>query len=531
MPIIIPSKNIYGDPKIKIIRNNNIDAVELKHYDAKKDVILNENIFNAKDNAEANAVENSTRYDVDYKSRGNSNGGIQSFSYSSFLPYYSGHLIRIPISQGLETITDLFGGKSDNGEYKISISYGGIMEKGRIICDIDFDYALQVNSQYADYYEMIDPTSFVYQQESSETLDSFRPPLSIEAYPVDSASSKPVVSIEERNETINKSDESTITVYETLVYSGYFLQRVGGTRIFSLQNGVVIGTEEPVQIGEYEKFTPTEAHISINGDKIVLKLDEVVSRFGNGKNVFEVAGNELMQATNIVVDGEHLYRYNDRYAEKIIQQYENGKGTAEINCSIFPILVGALQTDFLTYDETINGIFVSKSGNSLVLNGTALDKTSILVSNPSLKEGRYFLEIPTQSGIGFALVHGEYGTTAVYGDKDVYVDLHDYESVGIFVDIEKGTRLENYIVGDIVSHESLVINWKFRYTDVCQRKRTRRAYFHKPRRDTETVPCRWNECLLRRFDNAKSDCKRNVILIIFSKTLLTNKKSSAKIMV
>lgn len=461
MPIIIPSKNIYGDPKIDIVRKNNIDAVEFKHYDAKKNVVLNENIFNVTDTAEAIVVENSARSDVDYRvvytPLEESYFGRQSFSYSSFVPFYSGHLISIPIRQGNETITDVFGGKSENGEYKISISYSGKMEKGRIICDIDFDYPTEENPEYANYYEMIDPNSFVYQQESSENLDGFRPPLSIEAYTVDLASSKPVVSIEERNETINKNDESTITVYATLVYSGYFLQRVGGTREYFSRNGVVT-SEDTVQIGEYERFTPTEAHISINGDKIVLKMDEVVSRFGDGKNVFEVEGNELMQSTNIVVDGENIYRYNDRYAEKIIQQYANGKGTAEINCSIFPVLVGALQTDFLTYGETINGISISKSGNSLVLNGTATDRTSILVSRPSLKADRYSIEIPKQQGVEYALAHGEFqATVSRFGYKDVYVDLQDFEFVEIFVHIEKGTSLNNYVVGDIVTHESLII--------------------------------------------------------------------------
>lgn len=462
MPIIIPSKNIYGDPKIDIVRKNNIDAVEFKHFESKKDVVLNNTVYNAKDTAEPNTMPNSTRYDADYKTRGNPSGGIQSFSYSSFLPFYSGHLIRIPMHQKRETITDVFGGKAEGGDYNVSISYGGIMEKGTITCAIDFDYAQEENPDYADYLTMVDENSFLYTKESSEFIESFRSPTSVDQYNFGDASSEPKIFIEDRIETIEKDEEeSTISVYETLVYSGYFLKRVGGTRVYSASNGVIVGKEEPVQVGEYEKFTPTQANISINGDKIVLNLNEVVSRFGNGTSVFEVVGNELMQDTNQISEqpenGIVHSLYVDDYANRIIKLYKNGKGTAEIECSIFPVLVGAIQSDFLTYDETINGISISKSGNSLVLNGTATDKTRILVSSPYLKADRYSMEIPTHQGVEYVLGHGEYGESSRFGDKNVYVDLLDFESVEIFVQIEKGTSLNNYVVGDIVTHESLII--------------------------------------------------------------------------
>jgi hypothetical protein len=467
MPIIIPSKHIYGDPKIDRVNKNAIDSIEIKIFSPKMIYESYKNAYNHEKEGLSYWFGNADE-DYSYKSHDTQRyDGIyfdhveQALSFTYFRPMYADVSFSVPFYNNLDEIKRIYKGKDTDGAYRIGATFEGKLEKGLLDFDVHFEEALLDKDFAEDSSLMI--RNVVYKNETTETAHGYIPTTELVDYIAESsedakAVSNVTVNLLTRGETVEESNESSsFQVKIKNLYCGCAIQRMGAVRRADYyKNGELKEEHLLDKFGEYERFTPKNATLSINGDIIRLDLEEKTLTFGSGATSFQVEGNELMQETNFFV-GDETSSYAELYAEKILEKHEKPKGSAEINCSIFPVLVGALQTDFLTYDKTINGIFVSKSGNSLVLNGTALDKTSILVSQPSLKKDRYFLEIPTQSGIGYALFHGEYGTTAVYGDKDVYVDLKDYEDVGIYVNIEKGTKLENYIVGDIVSHESLVI--------------------------------------------------------------------------
>lgn len=467
MPIIIPSKHIYGDPKIDRVKKNAIDSIEIKIFSPK---MIYESYKNAYNHEQKGLSYWFGNVDKDYSYKSNISqqyDGIyfdyvqQALSFTSVLPIYADLSFYVPFYNNRDEIKRIYKGKDTSGEYRIGATFEGELEKGYLDFDVYFEEALSDKDFAEDSSLTI--RNVVLEKETTETAHGFVPIAETGDYVAESsedatAVSNVTVALLTRNETVEESNESSSFKVEIKnLYCGCVIQKMGAVRRADYyKNGELKEEHLLDKFGEYEIFTPKNAILSINGDIIRLDLKEKTLTFGSGATSFQVEGNELMQETNFFVE-DNTIPYAEFYAEKILEKHKTSKGSAEINCSIFPVLVSATQTDFLTYDETINGISVTKSGNSLVLNGTALDKTSILVSQPSLREGRYFLEIPTQSGIGYALVHGEYGRTAFYGDKEVYVDLHYYESVEIYVDIEKGTRLKNYIVGDIVSHESLVI--------------------------------------------------------------------------
>lgn len=468
MPIIIPSKHIYGDPNIDRVNKNAIDSIEIKFFSPKVIYESYKNAYNHEEKDLSWRSETVASQDYSYKEHISQqyDGDYfdfvqQALSFTKVFPIYADLSFYVPFYNNRDEIKRIYKGKDADGEYRIGATFEGELEKGLIDFDVHFEEALSDKDFSEDPVSTI--SNVVFNKETIEIAHGFVPITETGDYVAESsedakAVSNVTVALLTRNETVEESNESSSFKVEIKnLYCGCYVQKFGAVRRADYYKNGELKTEHALaKFGEYEIFTPKNATLSINGDIIRLDLEEKTLTFGNGSTSFQVEGNELMQETNFVV-GDNTIPYAEFYAEKILEKHKKPKGSAEINCSIFPVLVSATQTDFLTYDTTINGVSISKVGNSLVLNGTALDKTSILVSQPSLKEGRYYLEIPTQSGIAFSLFHGEYGTAAVYGDKDVYVDLHDYESVAIFVDIEKGTSLNNYVVGDIVTHESLII--------------------------------------------------------------------------
>ena len=68
MPITIPSKNIYGKPKINRIKGNKIETVEFKHFVATRETQKDTSIGVFESDAIANAYN--TREDFAYSQGG-----------------------------------------------------------------------------------------------------------------------------------------------------------------------------------------------------------------------------------------------------------------------------------------------------------------------------------------------------------------------------------------------------------------------------------------------------------------------------
>lgn len=471
MPIIIPSKNIYGTPKLNPIIDNKINKLELTANDVVIPLLEGENVFSGEIDAYGNADGKVHGFSYRHYLSGvtSLNEHNQVVSYIDFVPLYSRGIVNIDQEQENRFVNSVLTGKNEDGKYNISVSVSGILEKGTATANIDFDYLYESDDYDGDNYTLaIDFDTLKHVPTSSETVSAYVPLEKVDDYVVKvseysnygaTSSIKSKLQIKDRQEGVYITD-GKISVDLNYLYSGYLLNKLGGIRIFTSSYGVTEVTRKEL-VGEYEKFTPSKATISINGEVFSIEMSENTQVFSQDdeKNSFSIGGNELMQSSNYVENGSgNPELYTGKYASDILSQYQNGKGTSEINCSIFPVNVGVTQNKFLTYGETINGITVELANRHLLLKGRATKATSILVYRPSLEAGVYRLEAPTVKGVSYRLTHGEDGVTVtVFGDKATEVMLKGYEFVEVFVDIAYWTALDNYVVGDILTKESLVI--------------------------------------------------------------------------
>lgn len=338
MPITIPSKNIYGPPKINRIKDNKIETVEFKHFVATRETQKDTSIgvfSDTKLKTEKEASEDFS-YNVDDS---NIFRRAAVFSYSQITPYVlNGIRYSIPMVQNRKTISNIYYGKNSDGEYNISVSISGKKKSGTIHFDGHFPETIGSGLTIDDFVI----GDLRYTETSSGRYENFDQSGEFEGYtvtislvtPALSATSTPSIGFDGKNrgqESFVKNEESGKfkVSYETL-YGGYKLIRLGGKQM--VVDGVVM---EESFFGEYEEYIPTTASISVNGNMIVLNLQEATASYGNGSNPYAIDGNELMQDTTFVSDDDRSYA--KIYSERILEQYKNGKGTAEINCSIFPV--------------------------------------------------------------------------------------------------------------------------------------------------------------------------------------------------
>lgn len=100
-----------------------------------------------------------------------------------------------------------------------------------------------------------------------------------------------------------------------------------------------------------ETYAPKVVSVNINGELLVLDLEDKTYKFGNGNKVFSFDGNELIQTTNTPMS-------QNKY-QGIIDKWKNGKQTAVISCSI---------ADY--YDTNGNKVInISTSGKMLFQEG------------------------------------------------------------------------------------------------------------------------------------------------------------------
>lgn len=353
MAIIIPSKNIYDKQNPKILKNV-IKKIEInsKKISNKKEVnVPIECIAGDYVGSGYDEVVEDTDRQIDIV-------GNYSVSYIEVKTTYSPpRKYIIPILAINEYVSKVYTGKNDNGDNYIGVSYLAKKREGLVngsfvaklgninnatLETVTEDFFFPVN------YGEVQPFEFP----KEETLTAGQTVQATSKVTIDDKSKLPtaVITKEGNNYVIELNG-----IFEMIITK---VSATGQKTSASTNDFYFSGN------GTREYILTTKAEFSLMGVKIGIDLqDEVVKisteNLENTKNSFSIDGNELIQTSNYYddtvneVENSLIKNYNTTLAE-----YQNGKETAEILCSISNYYdesgKGKISTDEATLPMTFN---------------------------------------------------------------------------------------------------------------------------------------------------------------------------------
>jgi hypothetical protein len=329
MSIIIPSKNIY-DIKNPVVRDNIINQVLCE-------------TTSIIDDKEYEILVSATKHDVEDKDLKEETGDPNNNDFGKTINWALGYengstlmvyevgafclydnyqsknfQIEIPKVANNHLITDIIYGKEDGGSSKIKYTLYGKKEKGTV--------KGRGAADSSDIYNLV----YTKDEEENLTEGSYLIPkeISSRTYEVKNESG-----VQWQTAKANAKFYDNSTIYEPIIYDNYAdsihlsFSIVCGVRITecggSYSRDPLLSAPQAFDVnGTYEEFIPTRIEINIYGNTIGISLEDTSIRYGDGDKPYSINGNELVQNDNSFL------------AEKVLEQYENGKETATILCDI-----------------------------------------------------------------------------------------------------------------------------------------------------------------------------------------------------
>lgn len=312
MAIIIPSKNIYENPKSNKVLDNFIDKIETK---INKPVIVEKfgelvhtDTENIKHLSFGKLVE-----DLQFEQAEATEDYVKlNCSYVSISSQMINVEISIPISKENYYIKKILVGKNKENENNIRYSVRGTITKGKA--------TRQVNQ-------------FKYVQGRTETITSesddevYSIPYTKVEYDYNNAHSevqlKELGNVDTATASINGDDY----VVNLSLIVGIDSEKLGGDVKLSIDN-----TSSQFYInGDFERYEAKSVEINFYGNTLQFELQEQTTSVGTGENIFTYPTNELLQTTNAYNVDESMFEKN---CNSIINSYKNGKETMTLTCSI-----------------------------------------------------------------------------------------------------------------------------------------------------------------------------------------------------
>lgn len=340
MPILIPSKNIYGEIENEKVRNNVIQRIEVNAFETVPANEYDVPIVNVKVKEEEitqNSIfqNNIDKYLQSNTNRVNQNSAVISASYVRVDNKYNYYFdIKIPVVQNNKYVSSLLLGVDKENNPNIKYSVFGVVKKGTAtanfpLTSVSTGYLIsegEINCQ--DPTSTIENQLFDFPKEISHTYDkTIGNTVTAKTNLTDTST---IANITQATLT---SDEKYYEIKGQIMCLIRCLYLDGATSWSGYS-----GLPEPTTLsmnGEYTSYIPTQIEITINGNLIGIDLKEKTLYLPNddqtSKKVFSVNGNELIQTTNKdensinAVQKAYLNTYN---------QYLEGKETAKVRCSI-----------------------------------------------------------------------------------------------------------------------------------------------------------------------------------------------------
>lgn len=400
MPIIIPSKHIYSKSFDPVI-DNNIDKVEVNSNKVnvqidKDNLSYTETVFTQLSEGQ---VIGQTTYTTESKDFSTKNAqiveGLATYNVSFHLLTYSEMklgFLSIPIkiyanSYQDKYITDLYDGKDENGNDKIE--YTSEYMSVQLSASGDWHYG-DTQNKYPSNYDVV---TYTYSTDNpiiayktgkiiNDTLTGSpqnQVTLSngiIKYHFEMSQTFKPQNAT--ANVTLNISNEVSLADQTNVSTASFTMGTDKNGKYFAITLNVLVSriittlinddfstvyvyprdipNPRPMSGSQY-RDSATQLSFTFHGETRFLNVAELIEYIGdkNGKRVFSVDNNELLQTTN-TYNGVNAIQNN---FTKTIESYKNGKQTATISCPI---------ADY--YDENSNKVIdITQRGKMLFSEG------------------------------------------------------------------------------------------------------------------------------------------------------------------
>lgn len=346
MAIVIPSKNIYDKQNPKLLKNK-IDKIEVNAVNILPLMETQTSVFektfyygvdNVFENAETGLGKNSGTYKGFY-------GTISSVAgLLEVTPIYLKAKVEIPLLSSNKRINDFYLGKDKNGNPYIQISINAQKSNSWIKTGTiknaynQKDQSWNLTGLEDVQVEKLETTISEIKNVSKIDLKTTE---TVEGY-ADAQTHYIEINSNITDETnILKEDifkiENDKAIFDLIVLCGYKEKYLYDKQTHYTTDTKIIDTDFG---GHMIVVTPQKVSINIFGDTIGIDLENNIVKIHtngkeNSKNTIRFDSNELIQTTNYYddtvneVENSLIKNYNTTLAE-----YQNGKETAEILCSI-----------------------------------------------------------------------------------------------------------------------------------------------------------------------------------------------------
>lgn len=352
MAIVIPSKNIYGDPQNPKVRDNVIERIEVGAVEVVPDNDYETPVYNVEFLNNLFSISESNVGDLGYAYGGVTGARYYAWALLSGNQSVSVIDLTIPKVKNNKYINKIYVGENKNGTPWIGVNVGYTLKKGTASANV-------TNIQYDTNYNMVsyslgniienDP------EEKPESLHGIIPKADTSfSYTANSAPIDNQVTATSNITLVQDTNVATIGYDDT---DENFI-KFTGIKIISKSKNTKLSYGQPAQLGqpnsitlngEYEEYQATSIEITIYGNTIGIDLTDktvyIPETNKTSKKVHSVDGNELMQTANYYSEDNGVTKQNaiDRAFTDTQTDYAKGKETATIRCDI---------SDYYEYNAT-----------------------------------------------------------------------------------------------------------------------------------------------------------------------------------
>lgn len=359
MAIKIPSANIYQKENNKIVTNSikKVFSTTKSSYNEEK---LRTNVYSLETNLNEQSVyseQNSKRAYYDYRasSYGGTVGGSKYyFAISSTevltksvkIPRFglkkyfkNGKIQKIYTGVKDDKSTNIYVNitydvEEEDAEQKITSksNYWSTTTEQKELTENNADFgAVSYNkvSQGTTINEvpttLFDRTSAFLCLENIATVDSASADSSIRMYVKDDIADEEIITWNRDTLEYEFKDFYVAVYFQTLTMSAVY-ESIGVT--------AVVPPKELTLKGKRTTYKPKKMEINIYGDTYEIKFRDEKISVGTGEPSITMDGNELFQSSSFVKEDTGDKNAVNYFFEKIVDNYEEGKETATIRCSI-----------------------------------------------------------------------------------------------------------------------------------------------------------------------------------------------------
>lgn len=334
MAIVIPSKNIYDISNSKVV-NNKIQAVNVPLKIIRDKVDNRKNFFTVSVDLSQVQFRYPKEQQKEYHFYDNdSTHAERSFTYA-YVQAMDTILfpVKIPRRIGNSYISKIYSGISKNEDggasHNIQFSYFGTKTVYDLVGTITANVDNGLNTVSNVVLQSIDRVSNTPKKE--ETISDWENQLKLEAIAEGLPTSEDNSSVfDERDTTIASATFKLINEGGEDFFTTNLKFTVGGVvKTLSYSNPNGLGSNLEYAYGEEIVYTPTKLEFSFLGDVLDIEIEEQTNQ-SNGENEYSLEESELLQ-NGTYIHGQPAEQF---ISNAIINQYQNGKETVELLCSV-----------------------------------------------------------------------------------------------------------------------------------------------------------------------------------------------------